>query len=853
MREMRQWHITRWMLMVFSAAALVVADGATGVATEWLGPKPPGAAYPTGEEDRQYAVLAYDLKQREHFEKYGSENYHPDAMILTIDRDPLDVVLRRTAALLSDIRRMPSTPDLSALQSELEKLIQQAGLVPVADEAARRAVFDRALHLRRRIALANPLLSFRDILFIKRQVAGVYYHMCDQFYGMAQEPGGGVFVLHDAFGAAPRLRDVLENSEVGNGRLQGERLSGGPRRRWKLSYDINSATLAGEATEGGSFLSPALSYDAKTLLFAFVECKGPGTHDTHLEPSKRGYWPETRCYHVFKVGIDGSDLTMLTDGSWNEFSPCWTPAGRIAFISERRGGYLRCGRTCPTYTLFDMSADGRDIRCLSYHDTNEWAPSIDHDGKIVWTRWDYIDRHNAAAHLGWTTTPDGRDARQLHGNYAPRHLRADMETDFQAIPDSRKYVATATGHHGQSFGSLVIIDPSVPDDDGMGPVKRLTPEIGFPESQGEAVPFYGYGTAWPLSENYFLCAYERADVKGVGTPLVFGLYLVDRFGNKELIYRDPEIACLNPIPLRPRAVPPVLPEASGAAADREATVSLMNVYDSLKPFPAGTNIKTLRIWQVFPESLPTIALRHETGVEIAGTDAINPVRALIGEVPVEVDGSAHFTVPAQKQLFFQAIDEEGCAVQSMRAGVYFQRGEHASCRGCHEQRDRAPAISAPQSLLALRRPASAPKAGPDGSFPFSYPRLVQPVLDKYCVSCHRAEGGDRPRLDSAVIGYPRGNTTRYASSDFYASYVSLIPYSFRDYGNTYRTTPGQFGARASKLYPVLKKEHYGLKLPPDELRRIVLWLDSASQFYGVYEPERGKSQLRGEAVGPAIE
>ena len=40
-----------------------------------------------------------------------------------------------------------------------------------------------------------------------------------------------------------------------------------------------------------------------------------------------------------------------------------------------------------------MNPDGRYMRCLSYHETNEWAPSVSNDGKIVWTRWDYIDRH----------------------------------------------------------------------------------------------------------------------------------------------------------------------------------------------------------------------------------------------------------------------------------------------------------------------------------------------------------------------------------------------------------------------------------------------------------------------------
>ena len=114
----------------------------------------------------------------------------------------------------------------------------------------------------------------------------------------------------------------------------------------------------------------------------------------------------------------------MTDGTWNDFDPCWLPNGRIAFITERRGGYLRCGRVCPTYTLFDMAADGSDINCLSFHETNEWHPSVTHDGRIIYTRWDYVDRYGCTAHLPWITTLDGRDSRAVHGNFAPRQLAA---------------------------------------------------------------------------------------------------------------------------------------------------------------------------------------------------------------------------------------------------------------------------------------------------------------------------------------------------------------------------------------------------------------------------------------------
>ena len=250
-----------------------------------------------------------------------------------------------------------------------------------------------------------------------------------------------------------------------------------------------------------------------------------------------------------------------------------------------------------------MAADGSDIQCLSFHETNEWHPSVTNEGMIIWTRWDYVDRHGCTAHMPWLTTLDGRDPRPVHGNYAPRNSRPDMEVDCCAIPGSNKIAATAAPHHGQAYGSLIIIDPSIPDDDGMGPVRRITPEVGFPESQGGA---QSYGTPWPLSEHYFLCVYDAKMQPGIGMQGGgyrggdYGIYLVDVFGNKELIYRDPEIACLSPIPLRPRPVPSVAPELaqrgpgtdpvtrpadSADGAQPEGRVSVINVYDSLKPGP----------------------------------------------------------------------------------------------------------------------------------------------------------------------------------------------------------------------------------------------------------------------------
>ena len=799
------------------------------------------------EWQREFEVLAAQIANRRRQPPEG-QAFHRSALILPEDRDALDVVLRRTQALWADLAGASPSAVLRQLRPRIDQLKAKARAADLVGPEARVNLFLEVCAVRRRVAFANPLLNFDKLLFVKRH-PGTFRHMVDQYYGACARPGGALCVLVDPFGPNAEVRAVLADAVVQRGRLEGSRLL------------------------GGSFLSPDLSFDGRTVAFAWTECIGRGGHVSHTDPS-RGHWDRGRCYHVFRARIDGDQLEQLTDGTWNDFDPCFLPNGRIAFISERRGGYLRCGRYCPTYTMYDMAADGSDIRPLSVHETHEWNPSVTRAGRIIYTRWDYVDRDAMVAHLPWVTTMDGRDPRAVHGNFSPRRLRPDMELDTRAIPGSHKFVATAAAHHGFAFGSLVVIDPMAPDDDGMGPLRRLTPDAGFPESQtsvGRQTEIYG--TPWPLSETYHLCAYAAPPTGGpkARSPQApHGIYLVDAFGNRELIYRDEGIGSISPMPLRARPMPPAAPSplprlrgqevvrvegteqvATVAGRPAEGAMAVVNVYDSLRPWPQGLKIRALRIVHIVPQSVPSqetySGRAPNIGVRLPGQfGSVVLARNVLGTVPVEDDGSAYFTVPAHKELFFQALDERGLAVQSMRSGTYAHPGETLVCSGCHAHRQAAPTMPA-WPPLALRRSPSTPQPEAEGANPFSYPRLVQPVLDKHCVTCH---------TDSAAKGKRAPNLAREPiSRGWYASYNSLVPrYGFYNYSpDQLRTTPGKFGARASRLLALLDKGHHGLKLPPEALRRITLWLDCCSIFYGVYEKEGGSVLLRGQVVHPTLE
>lgn len=778
-------------------------------------------------------------------ERLARETKRPEALILPADRDPLDVVLRRTAALRDHLQRLLNGPDLAAESAQLDDVNRRAA----EPSANRRALFDEAIAVRRRIAFRNPLLDFDSIVFLKhnKQVRGER-HMMDQYFGFNAEAHGGVYVLEQPFGPAPQVRSVLAQAKVGSGRLAGRPLE-----------------------DRGAFLSLDLDYDGRTLLFAFSEAvsKPPpgGECETNYwkavdvkrsgPPAAKFYHfrPET-CYHVFRCGLDGSGLVQLTDGPWLDFDPCFLPDGRIAFVSSRIGGQCRCGaRPDPTYTLHAMTRDGDDIIPLSWHETNEWHPSVDQDGMIVYTRWDYVDRDSDVAHHLWRCFPDGRDPRSPHGNYpVTREGRPWMELSIRAVPGTRLYSAVAAPHHGEAYGSIVLIDPAKEDDGAMAQVRRITPEALFPESESApGVPHEKgvhapraefYGTPWPLSEDFYLCVYDAGQKN-------YALCLVDSFGNREELYRDPEIACLDPIPLRPRARPPILPSATKqAAADRAGapmpatgTVAILNVYDARQPLPTGTKIREVRVINIFPKDSAIL------DVPPIGVAAQSLARGVLGTAPVEEDGSAHFTVPAGVPVYFQLLDDEGLMVQTMRSDTYVHPGERMTCAGCHESPSRRPAGAA--LPLALRRPPSALQPEPTGSYPLTFPRLVQPVLDRACVECHdqRIAKGERKVPDL------RGD--RFVANGWSAGFAALKPFAWgRSGGNGIAlrerqySIPGEEGARASKLLALLRNGHYDVKLSPADLRRVTLWLDANSAFYGAYHDT--ETQARGGIVRPAL-
>jgi len=663
--------------------------------------------------------------------------------------------------------------------------------------------------------LTDPKLAALDkILFIKRDYLPTNDnakggHICDQFHGFNQQKGGGLFVIENVLAGSATERNVLASSTCANGPHQGKKL------------------------EGGAFLSPDLHPDGKQILFAYTDVGQSGTFN------------EGSAFHIFKVNADGTGLTQLTQGSHSDFDPTWLPDGRIAFVSDRRGGYGRCHpRTVPVYTLHIMNADGTGVEALSYHETNEWQPSVDRNGLLVYTRWDYVDRGSNQVHHPWVTTPDGLDPRATVGNYGIKsNVTPRAVMNIREIPGTNKLVGTAAAHHQQAYGSIVMMDQDIEDDDGMGQYTVITKDAGFPEGTVGTDSDHKYATAWPIDETRFLVVHDPDSNTHGLTSKRFGIYLIDNQGNKKLLYKDASHSCLDPIPLAARQSSPVVPMSRTGKPTDLAEVNLLNVYDSMLPLPTGVEIKALRVVQLYPKSTAiTIAPKLGHGAVLYNDQN---GRGSLGTVPVEKDGSAHFYLPPGKPVYFQALDGDGTVVQSMMSSAYAVPGAtRITCQGCHERRYRAPQTR-PNMPTAFGRAAStlAPEAA--GSNPLSYALLIQPILDKNCVSCHgSAKPGDLSK------GNYQSNADR-----FYTSYVNLKPYvSYYNFDYSFGpvvTTPGKFGARISKLYPMLKAGHQGVTLSEADLRTISLWLDLNSDMYS--DDLKRDSQASGQAVTPSIE
>jgi hypothetical protein len=704
--------------------------------------------------------------------------------------------VQRGAFLAADLMR--SGVDVGSQMATLQQAarrLQQPNALP--GPAARELYLDvrRAV---RRMSLANPLLDFDDLLFVKRHPSA-YPHMSDQYYGWWSRAGGGLYLLEDFKTDRARLRCLTTELPPGN------------------------------------ILRPDLSHDGKKVLFAYAKFY-PGLHEEKNKLDK-GNVPEDAFYHLYEMNLDGTGLRRLTRGKYDDFDGRYLPGGEIVFLSTRRGQYIQCGkasgmasidgalpdsyvrcgggpeRPVAVYTLHVMDAEGGNLRQISAFEEFEWTPSVHHDGRVLYARWDYVDRSGQPFMSLWSTLPDGTNMRAVFGNYDQKPL-ATFEP--RSVPGSQKIVFTASGHHAGTGGSLVLLDPAR-GDSGDRPLTRLTPEVPFPEIEGWPETFFA--NPYPLSEDYYLVAWSNQPLGAMaGAFTGFGIYLFDAFGNLTLIYRDPSISCMYPMPVRPRKRPADVSSSVDWDGPQQSRMLVVDVHRGLKTVPRGT-IRRLRLVGIPVKTHPVM---HNPPMGLTHDD---PGKFVMGTVPVEEDGSAYFQVPSGVNFFLQALDEEGKAVQTMRSATYVQPGQTFTCVGCHEPRNTTPPNAFP---LAAKREPSRISPGPEGSWPFDYQTLVQPVLQRQCVTCHKPDGECSTFDLTADKSYDA--LTNYGDPSLRTHVVTRFRQS--------RSTIGGCAAAANPVLRLLDQGHYDVRLTPDEKDRLITWMDTYGQLLGSFSKEQ---------------
>lgn len=595
-----------------------------------------------------------------------------------------------------------------------------------------------------------------------------------------------------------------------------------PRENGRLEPEQARVTRLFDAA-GGVARTAMADFDVDSIYFAY-------------RPSKDGY------FHLCRMDADGGDPRELTTGPFHDYWPCPLPDGGLAFISTRCKRRFLCWRP-QAATLHRMDADGGNIRPLSFANLTEWAPSVMQDGRIVWTRSEYQDKAADFGHTLWAIRPDGTQPELVFGNTI---TVANGYAYGREVPRTHEIACTLISHFGDLNGPVALLDI---DQGRFNPdaISSITPEVFWPGSPPLSECFR---EPVPISRDLFLCAHAALSR--------FDLYLIDRWGNRELLYADPDISSQCPTPFLRRTPPPVFPEEIAADASPGGELFVQDVYRGATPEIKRGQAAYIAVSVELTHDLEQLAdgayrNDHEPFQQFyaSPSDVLSGpygwptyvAKESLGTVPVEADGSAYFKAPSGKVLFFHLLDKDFNELQRMRSVMQLQPGEKRSCAGCHEDRSSVPGPN--ERALALRHPPSEITPPPWGAVPFSFEEIVQPVLDAKCVSCHNPE---RPgSLDfSATL-----DQNKIPAS--YRTFISrgLVHYADWTWSNPEvckKLPPLSLGTVRSRLWEVLDAGHHGVRLTTAEMRAIKTWTDLNCPLWGDYV-ERAKRPAIARRMG----
>ena len=743
--------------------------------------------------------------------------------------------------------------DSAALKTELSRLLDEKR--PASDPAWSSLYLD--VCARRRAERLRPLLDeTRQLIYVKHCVLSgpVHYAWTDEVTDQQ---------------AVERIADFKPGAQL---------------CRLTIHDDGTAANEVLLEKPNGMIRDPNLSFDAETLIFSM--------RDNY----------ETDDFHLYAMNLADGAVRQVTRGeAVSDTEPAFLPDGDVVFQSTRCVQLTDCWRQAAA-NLYRVRLDGSGLRRLGFDQVHTNYPQLLDDGRIIYTRWEYNDRGQIFPQPLFAMNPDGTGQSALYGenSWWPTSI-----LHARGVPGSGKIVAVASGHHTHQRGKLILIDRSRGTQGSSG-IEFLAPRrpADIPEPtdyQGQIDTFGQDGEQFqypfPLSEEEYLVTYSPqgwtkpgGDKNRILYDPPFGVYWMAADGRRELLAWDPTTGCSQEIPVMKRPVPPQKPsEVDVAKHSGHYYAQDVLIGEAMKGVERGT-VKSLRVVALEYRAAAVLYGSNvgEAGVShswtpVACNNGSWDVKHVLGEVPVEEDGSVSFEAPARTPLYFQLLDGSGRVVQTMRSWTTLQPGETLGCIGCHENKLETYPAANQKATLAMKRPPSkltppfgparsmeklggidspedylgvnAPdflSAEPDG---FSYRREIQPIWDRHCVSCHGdepAEGEKKEKhsafpLTGKTLPYRleqcpnNGDATQNALRDFSASYLNLTrfghggPVNWISAQSRPTLLPPYFaGSAKSPLMATLEPTHYGVQVSEAEKRLVAAWIDLCVPFCGSY-------------------
>ena len=613
------------------------------------------------------------------------------------------------------------------------------------------------------------------------------------------------------------------------------------------SFDIDSKSLKKLLdSETGLILDANLHYDGRTILFSW----------------KREM---TDYFQLFTIDLSGKNLKQITDHPSNNFNACWLPNDQIAFLSDRKPAYAYCWSTT-TPILFKCNSDGTKATRLSANYLNDFTPSVMDDGRILYSRWEYVDRPAIPIQSLWSINPDGT---QLAGVFGNRVLSPATFMDARTIPNSDgKILCVLTSHNRHCHGAIGIIDPGI-GSNAQEAINNITPEINIGlVHEGDGNRIHGpYVNPFPVDDKSYLVSKDgtielRTYNNSIMSELLRGS------GADGLGFYSPQ-----PVRKRQkeRLMSSTLPDHHEISMDKEgewAEIQMMDVYNGLPSTIERGSIKRLAIVQEMEKPLGIDPALRAFGFQfpVVSAGATYAPKKVWGYATVENDGSARFRVPARQPIYFLPLDDEGMTVQRMRTFTHLMPGEVQGCIGCHADRNYV-VMANSSNPIAMTREAEQLKEPSWGVAGFSFTRQVQPIFDKHCIKCHGQKNPENgleltgDKTDFFNVSYENLVRKGTPSEDFYNGdgkgsfdnrYTKWIPTYNGQEANILRIEPGEWGAKASLLGQIIKSGHPGksgdlrVELNNEERFILYLWMDLNVPYYGGsnsnYQANRGCRQ-----------